>query len=210
MSTVNPYEPPRSDVSPAAAPISSRPPFSSGLLRSAAWMNIALIILMIPYTLESVVPDFLPVPATIVLGVLCTLLPIYVMYALMRYVEFRYEFRSLRQLFYVISIVGLILAWPGISLAIDDSDEFTSMLWFALLGMPLYGIPYAMFGFRLKRIAYDSQTLTTLAWLTIVTGLSLASIVLAMLAALLFFAWYWVCAGLLFSAAREITDAGYP
>lgn len=210
MQADNPYQPPSADLESVAAPIASKPSFSSSLLSSAAWLSIVSMFVSVAYAVESFVPKTFPAALTVAIGIASTVLPIYVMYALVRYVEFRYEMFNLRTLFYVLSAVGLIVGALGIPFVLEDSEEITPLFWAAMLAMPLYGIPYAMFGFRLKGNSNSTSTLAVLSLMMILSGIALASFILAVLSLPLGLAVQWLSAMVLFAGAREIVKAGYP
>ncbi len=210
MQNDNPYLPPRADLTPVFAAIDSAPPFPSRLLRIGAWMSVVQLLLLFPYSWVSFDSDALPPALTVALGLVNSFLPVVVMYTLVRYLEFRYQARNLRTLFYVITGVGLIFGLLGIPMVLEDSDELSPLFWTGLLGLPLFGVPYALLGHRIKRLAEPMSPVITLGWLMILIGWTLASLVLAPIAMVLNFAYCWVAAKLLFASAREIAEAGYP
>lgn len=210
MQSENPYQAPSSDLIPAAAPITSQPPFRSSLLRSGGWMSLVLLAVTIPYAVASFDASLIPPVVVVMLGIAGSVLPIPVMYALIRFVEFRYAVSNLRTLFYLVSIIGLVIGLLGIPLVLDDSEQLSPFLWIGIAGLPIYGVPYTLLGFRLKRAVSGAPTLTTLAWLMIVTGMCLTSLIFAVLTPPMSMAWCGVCAAVLFAGAREIGAAGYP
>lgn len=206
----NPYLPPSSDVAPIRVALSlADPPFSSEYLRVSGWLSLVLIVLNVVYLAESFVPELFATSVTVALGVSTILLSIYLTYVLVRYLEYRYEAANLRVLFYVLVVVSVLMGIADLLSVGDASDELSYSMIALIVAMPIYGIPYAMFGFRIKQFAKDSPLLNTLAWLTIATGILISTIIFAMLAVPLSLASDVVFAMLLFAVAREISESGY-
>ena len=206
MNQTDRYAPPRSDVTPLTPPLPSGG-MSSRVPRAGAWLSIALLIITIPYYLASFVPGIFPVAVVMALALITLLLSLSAFYLFVRFIEFRYAVANLWPLFYVISAVTVVLSIVGIPILIDDSSEPSIYTWISVLGLPVFGIPYAMFGYRIKGIQGATSLTTTLGWLQLVSGILTASIVLVLLALPLTFVNLWISAVVLFAGAREIDAA---
>jgi len=210
MNSENPYQAPSSDVTPIPVPTSlPKPPFGSNFLLVGGWMSLLLIVLNIPYLAASAVPAIFPTSVTIALAIASMLLSIYLMYVMVRYLEYRHKATDIRVLFYVLAAVGVVFGITSVLDILENSDELTYGVIASIIAMPIYGIPYTMIGFRIKRCAKDSPLLSTLAWLTIASGVSMTTIIFVFFAIPLGIAWSVVFAWLLFDGAREISEAGY-
>lgn len=210
MNSENPYQPPNSDVTPISEPLSlPPPPFRRSFLLVGGWLSLLLWLLTIPYTAEAFVPALFPTAVSVALTVSVTLLSMFVLYVLIRYLEYRYETKNFRTLFYVLLALGAVSGVLNLLDTGSDPDEFSLIMLIGVIALPIYGIPYTMLGFRIKRYAKDAPLLIALAWLTIVSGILMSTIIFAplifpigLVSGLL-----WTLA--LFSAARELSQAGY-
>ena len=211
MDQQNPYQPPGAElVAEPAQDLPGAPPFGSGFLRAGAWSCGAALVLALPYYWESWFRGSFPLAVTIALGVVNTLLSIYVLYVLVRYLEYRHAAVGLRPLFYCLVVAGALVGISGIWLMLDDSEGLSPAMWATIVAMPLFGIPHALFGFRLKRFGHRSPMLVAIGWLTIISGFSVTSVFLALISVPLEFISSLLLVVVLLAGAREIRAAGFP
>ena len=206
MNQANPYAPPRSDVTPLTPPLPSGG-MSSRVPRTGAWLSIALLIISAPYYLVYFLPGISPVAVVVTLHLIIQVLSLVSLCLFVRYIEFRHSISNLWPLFLLIAVVSVVLGIVGVPMLIDETSESPIYFWISVLGLPVFGIPYAVLGFRIKGIQGATSLTTTLGWLMLVSGILVASVVLALLAIPLSFAVGWITAVVLFAGAREIDAA---
>ena len=203
MSSNNPYQPPAVDVALPPEPLPAAPaPYSARMLRGMAWLSLAYLLLAIEIMTIAFLPEFQSGAVQRVIEGGSILLPLYLVRVFVRYVEYRYETTRLLRPFYLLALLSLAVGAIGLFAGPERAGLYT------LIALPFLGGVTIWFGQRLRQLRDRNRRVGTLGWLSIAEGIGLASVVFAVLAALLALVWQIVLALFFFEAARELAASG--
>lgn len=211
MSSNDPYRPPDTDVrpdDPASQLPDAPPPFGvSGLERDGFTALIGLL-LSLPFGLSVLIPDLLTPLQERVLDVLSMLVSSYLTYALYRYLDYRFGAASLRTLTFTIISLGLIIGVLGLTVSPEETESVEPSILVIFVMLIPYGVANVVLGWRMRSLTSSHRPIIFLAWLTVVSGVMIASLVMLMMSIPLALAWYVVLAVVFFSGARELRSGG--
>lgn len=183
MTQENPFASPAVEL--IDAPARPLPGPAPGLLRLFGWLTLACIIGTLAALVMSVVGGILELPLLVTLEVwlssLCALLGAYLLLRLKGLLEARYGIAGLGAPVWL-SIVLSLLAQVIIVVSGDALENLDWPMAVFFLTLFLIGAASLWLGLVLRRGVGQDALLRTLAWLYIVSGAMLLSIILSLLA----------------------------
>ncbi len=212
MNEEDPFKPPNARLVDERVPESFRTGSLTGRrLSVAGWLSLAYAALGVPYALLSLgqgTPDgVLAENFADALAVILTCVWIYLLVVLRQLLESRFGLTGIAK--YINSAISLTLLLTVLSFLVGDGDaeQFeTKFVVFIVLLVP-YGIVIALLGWRMLSIKVAYPYLRPFALMTIASGVSVASVVLALLSMVFDVIAAALLAQVLFHARRELIAA---
>ncbi|MGF1527049.1 MAG: hypothetical protein ACFCBW_09685 [Candidatus Competibacterales bacterium] len=205
MNDHNPYSTPNASLVknniPKGYPDASLKPEQ---FRGAGWIAWVYLLLNIPYTYYSMNPDNLSLVSFSLLGILITVIFVYLMLVLLKFVKARFELTGLESYAYSIISLSIILTVLGTVAPPTTGENLTNVDMFFIAIVPIYGIILVLLGLKLKKTNEDYKYMQAFAKTTIVMGGLLATVVLAVVGLVAGVVWSVLLALLFFEAAREM------
>jgi hypothetical protein len=205
------YTPPSSKLkAPQELPVSYiNSTLTSAKLRILAWITILYSILSIPMTgfeiLSPIVEAFKPYESIKqVVSLLNIFLWCYLIIMFKKFLNLRFDFYRvdlLINILIIISIVAGLLPFLPLDQEFIRGFRYKDLFSFVLI-VPI-GVVFFLFGKRLLKIADRFRYLKTFSWLSMITGILLATIVLILFGVILGIVIDIVMAFIFFEAARE-------
>ncbi|KPK56417.1 MAG: hypothetical protein AMS22_01120 [Thiotrichales bacterium SG8_50] len=190
MNDENPFKPPCSPLVDEHVPDS----FISGALTprqlgTAGWLSLGYAVLGVPYAVSSLsgaVSDA-PFMAGLMdaMTVALTLVWVHLLLVLRRLLESRFALSGIAK--YINSAISLTVVLTVLSLFLGDeaaSELGAAFIAFVILLVP-YGVVMALLGWRILSIQHPYDYLRPFAWITVASGVLMATVVLVVLSMVL-------------------------
>jgi len=188
MKDTNPYKPPHSDLVNEAMPDSFRSEsISTGQLNLAGWLSISYAFLSIPILVisfmsvgtESESISLMSQTFTIISSVIW----VYLLIILRKFLQARFTISGLGiYIWLMIFFTAVILVLSFFLDKTENTNEFTVETIAYFVSFIPYGIVTILFGKKLLSIKVPYPSLKAFSWLTIITGICMATVVLFILA----------------------------
>ena len=179
-------------------------------LKLAGWLSVFYIILLFPSVGISFMSEFDPENemydiTSKVFALLVSIVWIYLFVIFKLFLNYRFEFYNVNRYINILIILTIIMF--GVSLFLPQgSEEFNSIMIVYFSFLVLYGIVTIIFGKKLLSIPVYYKHMKFFAWINIISGVCLASVVLLVFAIPLGFVSGLIMALIFFTAANELKE----
>lgn len=208
----NPYKPPNSDLVSEAVPDSFRTgSISTGQLNFAGWLSIFYAFLSVPILAISLMSAETESESLNLMSQALTIIAsaiwVYLLIILRKFLQARFAISGLG------TYITLVIFFTAVMLVLSfflDKTENTNELTLETIAYFVSFIPYGivtvLFGRKLLSIKVPYPSLKAFSWLTIATGICMATVVLFMLAIPLGIAADILLALLFFNGKKELAS----
>ena len=179
-------------------------------LKLAGWLSIFYVILLFPSVGISFMSEFDPenemydITAK-VFTLLDSIVWIYLFVNFKLFLNYRFEFYNVNRYINILIILSIIIFFISLFMT-KGTEEFNSIMIVYFAFLILYGIVTIIFGKKLLSIPVYYKYMKFFAWINIISGVCLASVVLLLFAIPLGFISGLIMALIFFAAANELKE----